>query len=136
MASPNLVCRQHVCRRHSRLILLLLLHRDVLRRRRRLLLLTAVLPQVPKHVPFFNERLSAIRARMRPFAAVRPPMGHQMSFAHEVLLAEVAPERPVRRRPFIVRSLMEKEVAFQRERFPTFGAGEGSFAGVRSHVID
>lgn len=94
-----------------------------------------MLPHVPQHVALLDEGLAAVGARVRPVATVRPPVRHQVSLAHEILLTEIATERPLRRGALIVGPLVEEEVALQGEGLAAFVAGEGTLAGVGSHVV-
>lgn len=53
--------------------------------------LLRMFPQVPQHVSLLHKGLPAIRTGVRSLAAVRPPVRHQVPFAHEILVAEIAP---------------------------------------------
>lgn len=90
---------------------------------------------------------------MWSFTIVRAPMRHQMAFAHEVFLTQITPKIritkidqsdktwftlpkwPLCGRAFIVRSLVEKEVTFEGERFAAFVACERPLTSVRPHMV-
>lgn len=92
---------------------------------------------VPQHITPLDVRFAALRAVMVLLARVRPLVRHQVALADEILRAHVAPERPVHRLALGVATLMEQQVALQRERFATLVTLERSLTRVRTaHVVD
>jgi hypothetical protein len=59
-----------------------------------------------------------------------------VSFAHEILGAQITPERTIGRHALLMGPLMEQEVALEAERLAAVGAHVRTIAGMGQHVFE